>query len=102
MSVSRKVTVPSGSGCCVSRLSAGADKSPRLCYVRLVPHRASDVEPLQRVAGELRTIAGLIEKIAGSRPQPEARDHSHELGEIREALGDIAKALQHLVERYSE
>ncbi|MEA2669257.1 MAG: hypothetical protein QOJ33_2191, partial [Chloroflexota bacterium] len=50
----------------------------------------------------LRTIAGLIDKIAGSQPQAEARDHSHELGEIQEALGDIAKALQHLVDRYSK
>jgi len=67
-----------------------------------VPHRASDVQPLQRVAGELRTIADLVEKISGSEPQADARDHSHELGEIREALGDIAKALQHLVDRYSK
>lgn len=102
MSVSRKVTVPCGSGCCVRRLSPGADKVRRLCYVRRVPHKASDVQPLQRVAGELRTIAGLIERIAGSTPQAEARDHSRELGEIQEALGDIAKALQHLVDRYSK
>ncbi len=102
MSVSRKVTVPSGSGWCVSRLSAGADKARRLCYVRNVPHSPSDVEPLQRVGGELRKIAGLIDKIAGSPSQAEARDHSHELGEISEALGDIAKALQHLAERYSK
>jgi hypothetical protein len=67
-----------------------------------VPHKASDVEPLQRVAGELRTIAGLIDRIAGTRPQADARDHGHELGEIREALGDIAEALQHLVDRYSK
>ena len=67
-----------------------------------MPHRASDVEPLQRVAGELRTIAGLIDKIAAGRPQAEARDHSHDLGQIREALGDIATALQHLVDRYSK
>ena len=67
-----------------------------------MPHRASDVEPLQRVAGELRTIAGLVDRIAGTRPEAEARDHSHELGEIREALGDIGKALEHLVDRYSK
>ena len=67
-----------------------------------MPHKASDVQPLQRVAGELRTIAGLIDKIAGTRPQADARDHSHELGEIQEALGDIAKALEHLVDRYSK
>jgi len=67
-----------------------------------MPHKASDVEPLQRVAGELRTIAGLIDKIAGSRPQADARDHSQELGKIQEALGDIAKALQHLADRYSK
>jgi hypothetical protein len=54
------------------------------------------------VAGELRTIAGLIDKIAGSEPQAEARDHSHELGQIREALGDIATAIKHLGERYSK
>jgi hypothetical protein len=60
------------------------------------------VEPLERVAGELRTIAGLIEKIAAGPPQAEARDHSHDLGQIREALGDIAKALQHLVDRHSK
>jgi hypothetical protein len=50
----------------------------------------------------LRTIAGLIDKIAGTRPQADARDHGHELSEIREALGDIAEALQHLVDRYSK
>lgn len=67
-----------------------------------MPHRASDVQPLQRVAGELRTIAGLIDKIAAGPPQAEGRDHSHDLGQIHEALGDIAKALQHLVDRYSK
>ena len=67
-----------------------------------MPHRASDVEPLARVSHELRTIAGLIDKIGGSEPQPDARDHGRELDEIREALGDIATALQHLVDRYSK
>jgi len=60
------------------------------------------VEPLGKISAELRTIAGIIDKIAGSEPQPGARDHSHELGQIREALGDIATALQHLVKRYSK
>jgi hypothetical protein len=67
-----------------------------------VPHAASDVEPLGRIADELRNIAGIIDKIAGGRPQPEARDHSAQLGKVSEALGDIAKALQHLAERYSK
>jgi hypothetical protein len=67
-----------------------------------MPHHPSDVQPLGRVSHELRTIADLVEKIAGSEPQPGARDHGRELSEIREALGDIATALRHLVERYSE
>jgi hypothetical protein len=60
------------------------------------------VQPLARVADELRTIAGLIDKIAAGPPQAEARDHSHDLGRIGEALGDIAEALKHLVDRYSK
>jgi hypothetical protein len=50
----------------------------------------------------LRTIAGIIDKIAASPPKAEAGDHSKDLGQIREALGDIASALQHVVQRYSE
>lgn len=60
------------------------------------------MQPLQRVAGELRTIAGIIDKIAAGQPQAEGRDHSHDLGQIHEALADIAKALQHLVDRPSK
>lgn len=67
-----------------------------------MPHRASDVEPLQRVAEDLRTIAGLIDKIAGGPHQADARDHGGELGKIHEALGDIATALKQLVERHSK